>query len=786
MSHRDNVPLCAVYLFGTATHFSKGSHLFLFHIAARPYILMLLVAIMDKELVKIASLLRRALPLVSIFAAFIILVILFLSMTSRLNDFAQTPGDNLTLGLSQVEVDVLLLSNEAIMLNNDETRSTKMLKRRFDSLYSHVSHITTSESFANMHKAPVFVKQLVKLRTSLDKITPVFNGNDAGLRAALPDVITELSIIRNKAHKMTLTGIGLQFVKSNFEWENLTRRLFIAPFTTIAWVISLAILALILLRQYWYHRNIAATVERANTQLKSSFNVSLDAIVMANDKGIILDINSAAEDVFGYSRTEAIGAKMANLIIPEQYRDAHYAGMKRFNRTKEPLLVGQGRIEITALRKSGEEFPVELSIGLCNDQRGTIFIAYLRDITARVTADKELKLARDDALTAEKAKSNFLAVMSHEMRTPLNGLFGTIELLNTTKLTKVQTQYLDIAKRSSDILLHHINDVLDVSRIDADKFELVDNAFDLETFFKDVVITNETTAYALGNQIILNLKNMPKHYVLLDEHRLRQVAYNLISNALKFTKNGTVTITADVTDTPKNAQTLRFSVADTGVGIAQDEQKRVFERFYTQEQSYDRMASGTGLGLTICKTIIDMMDGDISLESDVGKGATFHVNLPIKTTDKQASPKNTGTTSTDRTPLNGIHILLVEDNEINRVIVKEMLSCDGLVVSEAINGKEAVAMASKTKFAAILMDVSMPVMNGVDATKAIRAGNGPNKTTPIVGLTAHALEEEQANFLSAGMEVCLNKPVSHETLAATLVQTVSGKGIYAPIHNKNG
>jgi PAS domain S-box-containing protein len=734
---------------------------------------------MDTLLANIA-LLRRTLPLVCIFVATVVFGVLLLSITSPIDDLRETLGDNITWALPQVEVDVLLLSNEAIILNYDKTRSIQTLKNRFDSLHRHVSHITASKSFANIHKDSVFVEQLVKLRTSLDKIIPVFSLSDSGLRDALPDVITQLSNIHNDAHEITLTAIGLPSVKSHIEWGNVTERLFFVPLITIVLILLLAIMIFILLRQYRYHRHITAEVKHTNTQLKSSFNVSLDAIVVANDQGKILDINSAAEDVFGYSRNEAIGTQMADLIIPPQYRDAHHAGMKRFNQTKEPRLVGQGRIEITALRKSGEEFPVELAIGHYENKGVSIFISYLRDITARVAAEKELKLARDNALAAEKAKSNFLAVMSHEIRTPLNGLFGTIELLHKTKLTKVQAQYLDIAKRSSDILLHHINDVLDVSRIDADKYELVNKVFNLETFFKDVVITNETTAYALGNQIILNLKNMPKNYVLLDEHRLRQVAYNLISNALKFTKCGTVTINVEVSGTPKDGQILRFSVADTGVGIAPEDQKRVFERFYTQENSYDRIASGTGLGLTICKTIIEMMDGEIWLESDVGKGTIFYVTLPIQTTDTQAAPETTDTLTTDRTPLNGSHILLVEDNEINRVIVKEMLFCDGLIITEAINGQKAVEIASKTKFAAILMDVSMPVMNGVEATKTIRNGNGPNKTSPIIGLTAHALEEEKVNFLSAGMEVCLNKPVSHETLAATLVQAILGKGIYAP------
>ena len=214
--------------------------------------------------------------------------------------------------------------------------------------------------------------------------------------------------------------------------------LWIAAVITLTLIGFLALMLFVQLRQQRTHRKISGEIERANTRLQSTFEVSLDAIVVADDQGIILDFNEAAEKVFGYARDEALGAQMAELIIPGHLRDAHYAGMERFNKTKEPRLVGQGRIEITALRKSGEEFPIEISIGQAQDHRGTIFISYLRDITERLAAEKDLKQARDEALLAEKAKSNFLAVMSHEMRTPLNGIFGTIELLKKTHLTKPQ------------------------------------------------------------------------------------------------------------------------------------------------------------------------------------------------------------------------------------------------------------------------------------------------------------------------------------------------------------
>lgn len=699
-----------------------------------------------------------------------ILVMLFISITSRLNDLREAPGDNVTWGLSQVEVEVLLLTDEVIALQASTTGSLKDINRRFNNLYSRVGQINKGPAFAPMRNDPKFSRQLQKIQDAVTQIAATMDGPEAELRGSLDTLRQELVFVRDDAHDIALTGIRLRSDQSDEERLSFSRLLLVAAIVTGALVLLLGLMYWFLLRQYKLHRETSAAVRRANKQLQSSFNVSLDAIIVANNQGVILDINKAAEEVFGFTRGEIVGGEMSDLIIPEQYRDAHRAGMKRFNETKEPRLVGQGRIEITALRKSGEEFPVEISIGQATDHRGSIFISYLRDITARIEAEENLKQARDEALEAETAKSNFLAVMSHEMRTPLNGLFGVIELLHHTKITKKQADYLDFAQRSGNILLHHVNDVLDVSRMDAGKMELAPSAFDLSAFFRDVITTNETTAYAKRNRLVLDLQAMPTKHVWMDEQRLRQIAYNLVSNALKFTDGGVVTLSADVS-AETTSPALCFSVTDTGVGISEENQGKVFERFYTQEKSYDRLASGTGLGLTICKQIVEMMGGDIRLESEPGKGTTFTVSLPLSLADEDAAAELV-VEAVDTATLQGKSLLLVEDNEINRIIIKEMLVGDGLEITEAVNGREAVDAAADTNFDAILMDVSMPVMNGVDATDAIRGHGNLNEATPIIGLTAHALADEQARFLDAGMDVCLPKPISHDALARALVSAV--------------
>ncbi|WP_162798645.1 hybrid sensor histidine kinase/response regulator [Sulfitobacter sp. SK012] len=721
---------------------------------------------------------RRLVPLAVILVGIFLLAGLAIVITQRMDDLSEAPGDNLTWTLSQVEVDVLILMDEALLTAQAETTDVSDIRRRFDNLYSRTSTLRDAPVFAQMRTDAVFSSQLETLERCLTKLTKIIDSSDAALLANLDPLIDELKRIREEAHAIALTGIGLRSETSDVERKSLARLLFVAAIVSLATILFLAFVLTVIVRQHRLHQDASDAVVRANARLKSTFDVSLDAIVVADTEGVILEFNEAAEAVFGFAASEAVGQEMTDLIVPKHLRAAHTAGMARFNKTQDARLVGKGRIEITGLRKSGEEFPVEISIGMAADHRGTIFISYLRDITERVAAEQDLKSARDEALAAETAKSNFLAVMSHEMRTPLNGIFGTLELLSNSKVTEKQRSFLEIAKRSGDILLHHVNDVLDVSRMDAEKMELVEDSFDLAQFFSDVVTANEATADAQCNVLELQLEKMPKGAVLLDERRMRQVTYNLISNALKFTSNGTVTLRANTFADQDGQMTLEFSVIDTGVGIHAEDQAFVFDRFYTQERSYDRFASGAGLGLAICKQLIDMMGGTISLQSSAGKGSSFTVSLPFEMDEAPQQESTRFEHEVDVTPLEGQEILLVEDNEINRLIFCEMLKLNGMVVYEALNGQEAVDLAQIREYAAILMDVSMPVMNGVDATEIIRSTVGPNQNAKILGLTAHALPDEQARFIAAGMDTVLNKPISQSTLIEALLSVVQANSSY--------
>ena len=358
---------------------------------------------MGVHVIERKTMLRRVLPVAVIGISIAVLVSLFVVVTQRMTALREAPGDNLTWALSQTEVDLLLLIEETTLSQSEDRNSFKELRRRFNNFHSRVTSIAESPVFRAMRSDPTFSEQLTQLLRCLDFTTPLIDVSDAELKDNLEFILLGFNGVRVDVHDIALTGIALRSQSSDAEREEFSRLLLFAAIVSVALILFLIFMLFFLLRQYRLHRNTAAAVERANKRLSSTFEVSTDAIVVSDDQGVILDFNRSAEQVFCYSRAEAIGAQMAELIIPPQYREAHYAGMERFNQTKEPRLVGQGRIEITALRKSGEEFPVEISIGQASDHRGAIFISYLRDITERLAAEQDLKQARDDALQAERA-----------------------------------------------------------------------------------------------------------------------------------------------------------------------------------------------------------------------------------------------------------------------------------------------------------------------------------------------------------------------------------------------
>ena len=383
------------------------------------------------------------------------------------------------------------------------------------------------------------------------------------------------------------------------------------------------------------------------------------------------------------------------------------------------------------------------------------------------TKNEQLRLANQTADNANKAKSLFLANMSHEIRTPMNGVIGLTELLLRTKLNDEQKSYLEKLKYSSNSLLHIINDILDFSKIEAGKFSIERTEFDFRKVLDSVVHIANVEAEAKGLTLSVSINKTFPSLVIGDPVRCSQILSNLLNNAIKFTEKGSVNLEVQQ---DKN-DFVNIAISDTGIGISDEQQGKLFSAFTQADESTSRKYGGTGLGLVICKHLVSLMQGELNLRSELGKGSCFSFSLYLPPAKKSViqNKKNDEIPALNYTSqsLKNKKVLLVEDVEINRLIAQSLLEQAGLIVDHAINGLEATKMALKNKYDLIVMDIQMPVMDGFEATKIIRS-YPEYLNTPIIALTANASPIEKELCIAAGMDSHLTKPIQFEQVIPEL------------------
>lgn len=384
----------------------------------------------------------------------------------------------------------------------------------------------------------------------------------------------------------------------------------------------------------------------------------------------------------------------------------------------------------------------------------------------------ELKEAKDKAEKMSQAKGEFLANMSHEIRTPMNGVIGTLQLLEGTELKKDQKEFVSTAHKSADALLAILNDILDLSKIEAGKLSFEEIAFDLDLVIKDIVVLYSLKSEQRGVSLKRQIDDDLPASVIGDPTRVRQVIVNLVSNALKFTKDGEVKISVEVLDKNTDKVKLKISVSDTGIGIPEAAQNTLFQAFTQADGSTTRKYGGTGLGLAIVSQLVEMMHGELGVDSVEGEGATFWVVVDFSYATQGIIEENDEAQTQSTMPIDA-RILLVEDNPINQMVAQKMLEKTGFKSTLANDGIEALDILANEKFDLVLMDCQMPEMDGFDATRSIRQrdirslGGGE---LPIIAMTANVMSGDRERCIEVGMNDYLAKPVQIDALESLLLK----------------
>jgi signal transduction histidine kinase/DNA-binding response OmpR family regulator len=402
-----------------------------------------------------------------------------------------------------------------------------------------------------------------------------------------------------------------------------------------------------------------------------------------------------------------------------------------------------------------------------HDDRGALvgMFGVMRDVTEEEIIQAEIIRARDAAQEAARAKSDFLATMSHEIRTPMTGVLGMIDLLRSQCAEEDRDRYLATLKQSADLLMTVLDDILDFSRIEAGKIEFEEHDFDLEELMQSTLDLFDGAASQKGLLLSLEHDRAGPSIVRSDAVRLQQIVSNLLSNAIKFTAVGRVTVVLTARPVDEDRQSWRIEVRDTGIGIAPAKLGTLFEPFVQAEAATSRRFGGTGLGLAISRRLVDAMGGKVGVRSRVGRGSTFWLELTLP---------NGALGAADRTPApqpvaeRALDLLVAEDNPVNQMIISAILRRFGHSVTCVENGRQAVDLAGLRHFDCILMDMQMPEMDGIAATRAIRSSGGPCATTPIIALTADASSERRRFYDGAGLTDFLTKPIDRKALAERL------------------
>ena len=581
---------------------------------------------------------------------------------------------------------------------------------------------------------------------------------------------------------------ALEVVLPVSQWQSATTQVLNRTFTVLLMVVLGGMLmvwlsvqriraALITSHELSTQRQVAIQELRlSESKLNSIFESVPEGVVVSDARGVIVQCNLAMAEIFGFLPTELVGQNVS-VLMPSTEKSKHDGYIHTYHATGHKRLMSQPRV-VQGQRKDGTLFPVRVTINETRLDDAHFFIGVIQDYTATQHAQNLLVEAKEKAEQANRLRGEFLANMSHEIRTPMNGILGMTELALNTDDVKAQKEYLALARDSASHLLHIINQILDFSKIEAGALELEKLAIDPAQLVRHTARSLEQLAQAKGLEIEVHLDASLPDMVWLDPVRIRQVLTNLIGNAIKFTEQGRITVKAGCQmASVAGVKMMEIEVCDTGIGFDPGRIDALFSPFTQADGSITRSYGGTGLGLAITRSLVQLMGGHITARSQLGQGACFNMTFPVQVAHKMQDPSPNSVVGSgdvsEVAPTRGLSVLLVEDHAINRKLAEIMLQRMGHQFVVAHDGQQALDCMEKMRFDVVLMDVMMPVMDGITALQIWRKREADQQLarTPVLMVTAHAMTGDRERFLAAGADGYVSKPMSEAALRKEIERT---------------
>ncbi len=538
--------------------------------------------------------------------------------------------------------------------------------------------------------------------------------------------------------------------------------------------VSVAVIAALLLRSWRQRRQDLGKADGAELpessndereQLDRLYSMSLDLLCVVGPDGYFHRVSPAAERILGYPAAELLTRPIAELVHPED-REATVTRLRR-------LAAGEQVEDIENRYRARDGSYRWLAWRSSSAPEGGPTYGIARDVTAKKEAEAELVRAKEEAERASHARSEFLANMSHEIRTPMSGILGMTRRLLKGRLGPQARESAELIQVSGENLMSIIDEILDFSKIEAGKLTVETVDFRLRDLLDGVMALLTLRAEKQGIELRMEIADQVPEGLHGDPTRLRQVLLNLTGNAIKFTPQGSVTVAVELVDRSSHEMILRFLVRDTGVGIPAEAREHLFKPFTQADSSTARRFGGTGLGLAISHRIVELLGGEIGFESAPGSGSVFHFTLPFErsqepTTEITVAEVLSAARLARSRERRSYRILVVEDEEINRLVVLDQLATLGYVAEAAVGGREALAVLGEKDFDLVLMDCQMPGLDGYETTRRLRRQSSTWRQIPVIALTAYAMKGDREKCLAAGMDDYLTKPFKEEELASLL------------------